>query len=314
MRLLKRNPHRAICLAGMVLALTPVLAGATPAPDAVELSPVQIYWRAQAAVNRLAQPPYIAFTFENQGYLFANDTAEQRSVVPTHEFLRAVVRVADGSAVITALKNFAGQDISRPRPFVINTTSDYFAVSNIFRLGDFPLADFGLRYGTPSRPGFFEPAGPLATASPLHVIATVVAFEPPPYKIVNLGDATVGGQPVYHLGLDPLREPSHNVLRQMWIDKTTFLPVRYVALRTVIIPDEYLKYLVTVDSAVIDEHIVNVGASGNSSIGLGKWHVSDVSFPASEPDWVFDRAQWARHDGEVIPNLPPSTPAPQVHT
>ncbi len=298
--------RRSIGLAAVVLTVAPLL-NAARASDADKLSPVQIFWRAQAAINRLAQPAYIAFTFENQGDNFTND---RQSVIPTRELLRVLVRVSDGFAVITALKDQLGEDISHPRAFVVTTTNDYFSVSNVLRLGDFPLADFGLRYGTPSRAGFFEPSTPLPSTSPLRTIATVFAFEPPPYQITDLGDTIVGGRPSYHLALVPIRDPTRNVLREMWIDKTTFLPTRCVAVRTVIDPFEYFTYLVTVDNVEIDGRMVNVSAVGHSKNGLGKWEISDVSFPASEPDWVFDRAQWTHHFGEQIPNLPPNQPAP----
>ena len=302
-------PHRAIGLAAIVLTVASTQLNAALATDTDTLSPVQVFWRAQAAINRLAQPAYIAFTFENQGYNLAND---RQSIVPTRELLRVLVRTSDGFAVIAALKNQGGEDIAHPGPFVVATTNDYFAVSNVLRLGDFPLTDFGLRYGTPSRPGFFEPVKPLPSASPLLTIATVSAFKPPPYQITNLGDTVVKGQPVYHLALVPIRDPTRNVLRQMWIDKTTFLPARYVAFRTVSDPFEYFSYLVTVDTVEIDGRMVNVRAAGNSKNGLGKWQISNVSFPASEPDWVFDRAQWRRHIGEQIPDLAPKEPAPSA--
>jgi hypothetical protein len=296
-------------LAAIVLTVASAQVNVALASDTDALSPVQIFWRAQAAINRLPQPAYIAFTFENQGY---NSTNDRQSIVPTRELLRVLVRASDGSAVITALKNQGGQDVAHPGAFVVTTTNDYFAVSNVLRLGDFPLADFGLRYGTPSRPGFFEPLRPPPSASPLLTIATVFAFKAPPYQITKLGDTVIEGRPVYHLALAPIRDPARNVLRQMWIDKETFLPARYVAFRTVIDPFEYFSYLVTVDAVEIDGRIVNVSAAGNSKNGLGKWLISDVSFPALEPDWVFDRAQWRSHNGEQIPNLAPNERAPNA--
>jgi hypothetical protein len=287
------------------------------------LSPVQIYWKAQAAVNALPQAPYIAFTFQNLGLTRisldqspTNPYQEmlgqpgqapeaQQQVFLNRELLRVVVRVSDGAAALVALKNPAGQAIAQPQAGVVTNSLNFMAVSNVLRLGDFPLADFGLRYGTPSRAGFFEPPYPSPEASTLRVIATVYAFETPPYRIVDLGDTTVDGRPVYHLSLDPLRNPTRNVLRQMWIDKESFLPVRYLALRTVADPDEYFTYLITVNCADIDGHLVNIDAQGISPNGEGKWRISDVTFPADEPDWVFDPTQWRAHHDELIPNLPP---------
>jgi hypothetical protein len=267
------------------------------------LSPVQIYSQAQAAVNRLPQPAYIAFSFENEGYTFMQ---HHTTIAPRGELLRVLVRASDGAAAVVAFKDMAGEDIPHKLAGVVTTPNAWLMVTNVERLGDFPLADFGVRYGAPSRPSFFEPAEPAPQASPLRVIADVVAVAPPPYRIVDLGDTTIDARPVYHLGLDPIRDPPHNLLRQMWIDKTTFLPVRYVAVRTVESPSQDYSYPVTVDSAEVDGCLVNVDADGESRVGRAKWRVFAISFPDSEPDWVFDPAQWPRHNGEQIPNLAPT--------
>jgi hypothetical protein len=250
------------------------------------LSPVQIYSEAQAAVNRLPRPAYLAFSFENEGHTFMQ---HHTTIAPRGELLRVLVRASDGAAVVVAFKDMAGEDIPHKVAGVVTTPNGWLIVSNVERLGDFPLADFGLRYGTPPRPGFFEPSETAPQASPLRVIADVVAIAPPPYRIVDLGDTTIDARPVYHLGLDPIRDPAHNLLRQMWIDK------------------EY-SYPVTVDSAEVDGRLVNVDADGESRVGRAKWHVFAISFPDSEPDWVFDPAQWPRHNGEQIPNLAPTRP------
>ena len=71
----------------------------------------------------------------------------------------------------------------------------------------------------------------------------------------------------------------------MWIDKATFLPVRYVAMRTVAAPTDYYTYLVTVNAIKIAGHLVNVDAAGENKYGRAAWRISDLSFPDSEPDW-----------------------------
>ena len=76
------------------------------------------------------------------------------------ELIRVLMRTSDGAGVIVALKDMIGEDIAHQHAAVVVEPNDYLAVSNVGRLGDFPLTDFGLRYGTRSRPGFFEPAVP----------------------------------------------------------------------------------------------------------------------------------------------------------
>lgn len=297
--------------AAMLLAVLAAQGKVAAANDPARLTPVQIYWRAQAAVNRLRQPAYVAFTFENEGFTFASyPLGPRQPILYRGELLRVLVRTSDGRAAVCAFKDERGWDIPHPMVAVVSDPFGWRAVSNVVRLGDFPVADFGLRYAAESRPGFFEPDTASPQPSRLHVIARVVAFEPPPYRIVDLGDTMIEDRPVYHLGLEPIRDPAHNVLRQMWIDKTTFLPVRYVAMRTVLDSVEPYSYPIAVDNAVIDDYLVNVDAEGLNPIGQGKWRISQISFPDSEPDWVFDPAQWPRHNGEQIPNLAVNTSTP----
>jgi hypothetical protein len=298
--------------AAIFLTLLAAQCDVAVANDTERLTPDQIYWRAQAAVNRLPQPAYIAFTFENQGFAYdGHSMSPPRALPASGELLRVLVRTSDGRAAICAFKDQRGRDIPHPSVGIVSDEIGWIVVTNIVRLGDFPFADFGLRYGAESRPGFFEAYAPSPQASPLRVIARVRALTPPPYRIVDLGDETIDDRSVYHLGLDPIRNPEHNVLRQIWIDKATLLPVRYVAIRTVLDVPQPFSYAVTVDSAEIDDHLVNVDANGISVDGLGKWRIFQISFPDSEPNWVFDPAQWPRHNGEQIPNLAANIPAPR---
>jgi hypothetical protein len=270
-----------------------------PATPALQCPATCIYQRMQRAINALPEPSYIAFTFRNKSQ--SVDGTNERDV------LRVVVRMVDGNAVIVALHDGRGEVIAHPAPRVVTGPNDYLAVSNIFRLGDFPAADFGLRFVRPARPDFFDP-NPLPSNSPPPVIATVTAIGGIPYRIEDRGLVQLNGRPAYHLAFAPLRNPAHNVLREIWIDTASNLPIRYVAERTVADPGEYYTYFVTVNASEIGGHLVNVDAEGVGRNGLGSWSVTDVTFPNTEPDWIFDRGQWPKHDGEPIPNLAPSQP------
>ncbi len=83
------------------------------------------------------------------------------------------------------------------------------------------------------------------------------------YRLADLGDADIDGAPVYHLGLFPYRDPGHNVLREAWIDKSTFVPKRSVAERFVEDGPLSFRYLITVNTALIAGHLVNVEAAGH---------------------------------------------------
>ena len=259
----------------------------------------------RAAISHLAVPPYVACTLQDNG---RTDNSVQQ------ERLRVLVRASDGAAVVVALKTPSGVDVAHPSPLLVHTAS-YGSLSYISRLGDFTLYDFGLRYEAPTRPGLFDaPETPRPRATPLRNIAVVRAYNPG-YRITDLGDTTIGDRPVHNLGLTPIRDPGHHVLREMWIDSATSLPLRYLAELPVQYPDsgQVVEHDVAIDTALIDGHLTNSRVDGRFRIIVGpgetdgtvQWNVSQVSFPANEPDWVFDIKQWPQHQGEAIPNLAP---------
>lgn len=266
------------------------------------LSPEDIYLHAQQAVNALSAPDYVAFTLQD-------NTKKPHSL--DQERLRIVVRSSDGHAFVVPMHD-AGGNASHSQPGVAVTSFEPWTA--LYRIGDFPLADFGLRKHGSGRPGIFEASGtpqPEPAVTPAtRVIASVRAVNIP-YRIVDLGDSSIDGHSMYHLGLQPRYDAGHHVLREMWIDKTTLLPRRYVAERFVggAIP---FRYLVIVDTAVINGHLVNTGADGHFNVnralivhytGEGRWTVSDVSFPSAPPSWLFDPALYAQHKGDAIPQL-----------
>jgi hypothetical protein len=117
---------------------------------------------------------------------------------------------------------------------------------------------------------------------------------------------------VHHLGLAPVRDPGHNVLREVWIDASTFLPKRYVAERFVENGGLSFRYLITVNTALIENHLVNVDADGHFDVhralvlhfsGQGRWSISDVRFPADLPAWLFDPVRYREHAAEPLPDL-----------
>jgi hypothetical protein len=289
-----------------VVALATVAPSDAPAGAAATAPPshpdaTSIYERARDAVDALAVPTYIAFT--EQDLSSGRDGFLQEQV-------RIVVRTSDGHAIVRRLRDYNGDPVSE-RPRVV--TTPLYPVTIIYRVGDFPLADFGMRRTT-TRPGIFEASGtpePAATGEVLRTLTTVRVSDLA-YRLTDLGDETLGARIVYHLGLEPLRDPGHHVLRELWIDRETSLPVRYVAERFVGMAGMPFRYLVTVDAAMYDGHLVNVEADGRFDVhralviryaGEGHWKIADVGFPASVPDWAFDPSEYAEHGSENVPGL-----------
>ncbi|MBV9269988.1 MAG: hypothetical protein JO165_02775 [Candidatus Eremiobacteraeota bacterium] len=273
------------------LLIVPLLCGAAPQ----NATPQAVFLRCEDAVNALSMPAFIGFTLED---------ASIRAHGIEREILRIVARTADAHAYVRTIRSIKGGPIA-PDPRV--ETGDVMQGTLIYRPADFPLADFGLRR-THVRPGIFEASGtPQPLPQDLKQIAGVRSVYVP-YDIEDLGATTIDGRPVYHFRLRPKRDAGHNILREIWIDEETYLPRRYVAERFVdagIVP---FRYLVTVNAAVIDGHLVNLDADGRFNVnralllhfsGEGNWKISDISFPKSPPAWLFDPSSFSLHKSDA---------------
>ncbi|HTD34322.1 MAG TPA: hypothetical protein VK665_11715, partial [Candidatus Elarobacter sp.] len=123
------------------------VAGAARAEDAPP-TPTEIYVKMRAAVNALPVPPYVAFTEQDAGEQNGRLIADR---------MRIVTRVADGRVFIRPILDQLGNpSTAPPRP----VTSAVYPGTIIERVGEFPLADFGLRpRRAGARPGIFEAPG-----------------------------------------------------------------------------------------------------------------------------------------------------------
>ncbi len=286
-----------------VMALACAVSSAAGAADP-PLTPTEIYVKMRAAVNALPVPPYVAFTEQDAGEQNGRLLADR---------MRIVTRVADGHVFIRPILDQLGNpSTAAPRP----VTSAVYPGTIIERVGEFPLADFGLRpRRAGARPGIFEaPGTPEPAPSPnggLQAIGSVSTYNLS-YRITDLGDTTIDATPVHHLGLTPVRDPGHNVLREVWIDARTFIPKRYVAERFVDNGGLSFRYLITVNTALIENHLVNVDADGHFDVhralvlhfsGQGRWSILDVRFPADPPAWLFDPVRYREHAADPLPDF-----------
>jgi hypothetical protein len=268
-------------------------------------TPTEIYVKMRAAVNALPVPPYVAFTEQDAGQEFSRTFVDR---------IRIVTRVADGHAWYRPILDERGNPSQAP-PSVV--TALVYPGTIIERVGDFPLADFGLRpRRSGAKPGIFEaPGTPEPTPSPppaeLQAIGSVSTYNLS-YRVTDLGDTAIGPAAVHHLGLAPIRDPGHNVLREVWVDAQTFVPKRYVAERFVENGGLSFRYLITVNTAIIQGHLVNVDADGHFDVhralvlhlsGQGHWTISDVRFPADPPSWLFDSEAYRAHQTDPLPDL-----------
>jgi hypothetical protein len=296
-----------------MLAIIAAVTMATASSD-VAISTRQIYLQAREAINSIPIPKYVVFTYSD----FSKNEFLGREVY-AHERLRVAVRTSDGHAFVETLQTRSGFQGRMP-PVVVGDNG-IFPNTSVYRLGDFPTADFGLRTGG-SRTGIFETDSMLGPPpSPLRVIGTVTVVDIP-YRLTRLADSTVQGRAVYHLALAPIRDPRHNVLRELWVDKQTFEPTGYVVERFVGSPTLF-SYLVHVSNERIGNYVVNSELTGQFSTQLlghrgppGKidplpsirnadvaWSITEISFPDELPDWLFDPDHFALHKNDELPSV-----------
>jgi hypothetical protein len=272
----------------LFMSVLPAATAPTPAPVPGARS---IYDRARATVAARALPPFIAYTeytaFERRGKIKAKRA-------------RVVVRMADGRASITALPD-SPQDRLDTRPMVKDRPLVY------------PTTTFGLvrrRHG--EQPSAYESASsaaPEIDSNRPRVIGRV-ASTARDYDPVFEGVESVAGARVYHLRLVPRFDPQHHPIRELYVDTATFDPRRIAIEVWAKAGPVRSRPTVVVDFAPVAGTWVIAHASMDFVLRLGflnysgsaEYRVSDVSFPAGEPDWMFDPAALRRH---LDPGPPP---------
>jgi hypothetical protein len=268
-----------------------LLPGAAPAQTSAPLAPAAqppaleaavILDRARAQVAARKIPPYIAYTQYAALARHGRTRAEQA---------RIVLRTADGKVNSTPLPDSPNDRVDATptvddRPLVFPTTTFGFARRGP---GEAPS-----QYESRSTPA----AGPSGPAVIGHVTATARD-----YDATLVGSETLAGAGVYHLRLVPRFDPQHHPIREMWIDASTFDPRRIAIELWAQTGPVRSRPTVTVDFAPVDGTWLVSHAAMDFVLrfaflnygGSGDFRISDVSFPTSEPDWMFDRKGLAAH-------------------
>jgi hypothetical protein len=115
------------------------------------------------------------------------------------------------------------------------------------------------------------------------------------YDVKLDGDETIDGRSVYHVSLRPQRDPMHNALRELWIDRSTYdiRRARYV---------ERPDIALFAGTAELTVDFQTVGRYRIAADWIVVYHSPDLRrpiyrvlrllnmiFPASLPDWLFDQ-------------------------
>lgn len=176
----------------------------------------------------------------------------------------------------------------------------------------------------PPTADLFEPAQrepvsfvptPEPTLAPLKTIGVVRAYGEPDYRVPKM---TVEGDEL-HLVLVPRRDPERNVLREIWVDKHTYVLKRVIAHdrmfldNGIIYPMKITYTLGYLDGYVVITHLDGIvlprkEASGQEIADFGDWtgdadslsiDFKDITFPASLPAWYFDAREYAQHEAQA---------------
>ncbi len=175
----------------------------------------------------------------------------------------------------------------------------------------------------PPTADLFEPAHPQPinvvptpepTAGSLKTIGSVVAIGESDYRVPKM---TVEGSEL-DLVLDPRRDPERNVLREIWVDKNTYMLKKVIAHDRMFVeqghtyPMKVTYSLGYLDGYVVITHIDAVVLPRKERVGNEYQDISDfgdetgdadsltidfkdITFPKSLPDWYFDPKQYGSH-------------------
>lgn len=260
-----------------IILLLPVLTGQTPAPP--PLKPDEIYAKALARIRAFPVAPYAVWRSKWTVY----ERASGPVVGPLYHAQLMAARTADRLEAVMLDPPAGG---AADDPFVGGTF-------------EWPFT-WGSEGFVAPRPRTTAPP-PSSDASAPPTLVSVVARERPAYAFELAGMEDIGGSKTYHLRLRPLFDPQINVLRDMWIDASSF------DLRKAHFAGSYSPRPGAPESASDVTEFFGPVASywlafrtvwtyQNARVGsLIDACIATISFSDELPDWVFDRDQLAAH-------------------
>ena len=136
--------------------------------------------------------------------------------------------------------------------------------------------------------------------SDLRTIATVSAHAKPVYTVDDRGIETVDGYQDYHLQLNPTLDPTRYVLRDLWIDTTTY-DVRRADYVTTDTNFPGATVYLTVNFAPVGPYwiaarwIALYHSPDLAHPAYRELEVKKMTFPGKLPDWLFDERAYEEH-------------------
>ncbi|HEV7179092.1 MAG TPA: hypothetical protein VGN11_04435, partial [Candidatus Baltobacteraceae bacterium] len=275
------------------LCLAPAAAQTTAPP-----SPDQIYYKALDRLRALPDPPYIDYTFHVTAKML-RETGD--------DTYHVVFRSADGI------------QYQHPMSIHNHVTADGDTHADSIDQNDM-APDFFLRMqrnagtknatpGTQQSIFGFSPEM-FATPEPEEVdgkktITTVRATYNSRYAITLVGIERVATceAPAYHLKLSPRHDQDKNILRDLWVDPKTYDICKMSVGAIMNAGVFHAPVSGTVDFRSIGPYRLATDVTGNgrarflfaSTSAVMEMTFDNITFPESEPAWMFDKTLLAQH-------------------
>jgi hypothetical protein len=294
------RPFALACAAISLLgAARPATPSPTPSPDAAAdrlFARARQVWRDRSDVTYVRYGALVRYLHD--GHVFDN-------------WWDAYFRTTDGSL---SLRRIVDIDEEKHRlggvPFsifgfkIFDTNKD----AEPIRL-DEPRIDPGSSFGIVTRefappppggsptvaPFSFPSAEPSPDATPLREISRIEATARE-YRVTRAPDETIAGEPAIHLHLDPLRDPTINRLRDLWLDPATDRTIQ-LNVQGLLNGKPYDGVLWTVHYVLVDgrQYLQQIVADEPLRFGIDttlpkfEFDFVDYHFPADVPQFTFDR-------------------------
>ncbi len=262
----------------LAIACTGV-AGAQSVSESAGLTPTQIFIKARQTWKARPLPPYIKYRVAGEF------NRKRKHLTADYE---VTYRTSDRQALTVTLPHSRKDNVERT-----------FGPPRIS-----PDATFGVapRAAYASDSMSADPAAPATTSST--VIGRVTAIVKIPYDMTLQPDEKYEDRPVYHLVLKPQNDPDIYRLRELWIDKQTFdvWHIRAIAIAQVGVIHQPFVYNAFFKPVASYWMLDKVLASGRLRVflfqygGSGDITFPSIEFPATVPEWAFDRKLFEEHE------------------
>lgn len=269
--------RRFVVIIATVLAAFSSASAAETAPDSSALSPQQIFIKARQSWRARPLPAYIKYRVDGEF------NRKRKHITADYE---VTYRTSDRQAMTVSLPHSPKDKVERT-----------FGPPRIS-----PDATFGVA----PRAAYSSDAvaDAVATAAQATTIGRVTAIVKIPYDMSLASDETYADRPVYHLILKPQHDPDIYRLRELWIDKQNFdvWHIRAIAIAQVGMihqPFVYNAFFKPVESYWMLDKMF---ASGRLRVflfqygGSGDLAFPSIEFPASVPEWTFDKKSYDEHE------------------